>query len=39
MDLVETHADLADHAGQSLSRFVRDNELTWLTRVPPPEFR
>lgn len=25
-------------ADTALSRFVRDNELPWLTRVPPPEF-
>lgn len=39
MDLVETHADWPITQEETLSRFVRDNELTWLTRVPPPEFR
>ncbi len=26
-------------ASATLSRFVRDNELAWFTRVPPPEYR
>lgn len=39
MELVEAHAIWPLAPEQSLSRFVRDNELTWLTRIPPPEFR
>jgi hypothetical protein len=39
MELVEAHATWQIAPAQSLSRFVRDNELTWWTRVPPPEFR
>lgn len=37
--LVEAHDDWAISREQTLSRFVRENELSWLTRVPPPEFR
>lgn len=39
MDLVEAHATWPVTPAQTLSRFVRENELTWLTRIPPPEFR
>jgi len=39
MALVEDHDDWPLSREQTLSRFVRDNELAWLTRVPPPEFR
>lgn len=39
MALVEAHHDWPISREQTLSRFVRDNELAWLTRVPPPEFR
>lgn len=39
MELVEAHATWPVSPAQSLSRFVRDNELSWLTRIPPPEFR
>lgn len=37
--LVEGHEDWPISREQTLSRFVRENELSWLTRVPPPEFR
>jgi predicted nucleotidyltransferase len=37
--LVEAHHDWPIAREQTLSRFVRENELSWLTRVPPPEFR
>lgn len=37
--LVEAHHDWPISREQTLSRFVRENELAWLTRVPPPEFR
>lgn len=39
MDLVESLDDWPIGREQTLSRFVRENELAWLTRVPPPEFR
>lgn len=39
MDAVEAHHAWAVGREQTLSRFVRENELAWLTRVPPPEFR
>ena len=37
--LMEAHHDWPLAREQTLSRFVRENELAWLTRVPPPEFR
>lgn len=39
MTLVEEHDEWGISSEQTLSRFVRENELSWLTRVPPPEFR
>jgi len=39
LELVENHHDWPIARAQTLSRFVRENELSWLTRVPPPEFR
>lgn len=39
LDLVEGHETWPITREQTLSRFVRENELSWLTRVPPPEFR
>ena len=39
MDLVEAHATWPITPAQTLSRFVRENELTWLTRIPPQKFR
>lgn len=39
LDMVEGHEAWPITRDQTLSRFVRENELSWLTRIPPPEFR
>ena len=39
LDLVESHHAWPVGREETLSRFVRENELAWLTRIPPPEFR
>lgn len=39
LEFVQDRLGIVLPTDEALSTFIRDNELAWMTRVPPPEFR